>query len=131
MISLFGNPEPTCEPSPIKDVPPTDKPLALRRLAEMLEKDAAARARQESGEVHELDSLTSRLRGSDPEDVASSGAAGSPSRRPPCQPLGPINHDYPLRGQRSAGLWFSFYGHGGHGNRTRFADFSTIVPTSS
>ena len=67
MISLFGNPEPTCEPSPIKDVPPTDKPLALRRLAEMLEKDAAARARQESGAVPELDSLTSRLRGSDPE----------------------------------------------------------------
>ena len=77
MISLFGNPEPTYAPPSVEDAR-ADKPLALRRLAEMLEEDAAARERLESGAVQELDRLTTRLRESDPETAHHPAPAGSP-----------------------------------------------------
>ena len=83
MISLFGDPEPTCDPSPEEDVPQTDKPLALRRLAEMLEEDAAARERQQGGAAQELDELTTRLRDSAPETPPHTAAAPEPDKDRP------------------------------------------------
>ncbi len=77
MISLFGNPEPTSAPSK-DDVARTDKPLALRRLAEMLEEDAAARERQEAGAARGLNKLTTRLREGDAATSRHAAPAGSP-----------------------------------------------------
>ena len=78
MISLFGNPEPTFDSASMEDVARTDTPLAVRRLAEMLEEDAAARERQESGAIQELDRLPTRLREGGPATSRHAAPAGSP-----------------------------------------------------